>query len=64
MALLATTSLAARGRGEDALAEHGAIVSAIETRDGAAAAQALRDHISKAFVTRLKLDSGEVKSAV
>jgi DNA-binding GntR family transcriptional regulator len=64
MALLATTSLAAEGRGEDALAEHGAIVGAIEARDGEAAAKALRDHISKAFVTRLKLDSGEVKSAI
>ncbi|PKQ11123.1 MAG: GntR family transcriptional regulator [Alphaproteobacteria bacterium HGW-Alphaproteobacteria-1] len=64
MALLATTSLAAEGRGEDALAEHGAIVSAIEARDGEAAAKALRDHISKAFVTRLKLDSDEVKSAI
>jgi DNA-binding GntR family transcriptional regulator len=64
MALLATTSLAAEGRGEDALAEHAAIVRAIEARDGEAAAKALRDHISKAFVTRLKLDSGEVKSAI
>jgi len=64
MALLATTSLAAEGRGEDALAEHDAIVGAIEARDGEAAAQALRDHISKAFVTRLKLDSGEIKSTV
>ncbi len=64
MALLATTSLAAEGRGEDALAEHDAIVSAIETRDGDAAARALRDHISKAFVTRLKLDSGELRSTV
>ncbi|MET4101234.1 DNA-binding GntR family transcriptional regulator [Roseovarius sp. MBR-78] len=64
MALLATTSLAAEGRGEDALAEHDAIVTAIETRDGDAAAKALRDHISKAFVTRLKLDSGEIKTTV
>jgi DNA-binding GntR family transcriptional regulator len=64
MALLATTSLAARGRGEDALAEHGAIVTAIEARDGEAAARALRDHISQAFVTRLKLDSGEIKATV
>ena len=64
MALLATTSLAAVGRDEDALREHDAIVTAIEAHDGDAAAQALRDHISKAFVTRLKLDSGEVQSAV
>ncbi|MGR3586515.1 MAG: GntR family transcriptional regulator, partial [Pseudooceanicola nanhaiensis] len=33
MALLATTSLAARGRDEVALAEHGAIVDAIRDRD-------------------------------
>jgi DNA-binding GntR family transcriptional regulator len=64
MALMATTSLAAEGRGDDALAEHDAIVSAIEARDAPAAAEALRDHISKAFVTRLKLDSGEIRSAV
>ena len=60
MALLATTSLAAEGRDEVALAEHRAIVDAIAGRDEAAAGLALRDHISKAFVTRLKLDSGGV----
>lgn len=57
MALMATTSLAAQGRGEIALAEHQAIVDAIMHRDEDAAYQALRDHISVAFVTRLKLDS-------
>ncbi len=57
MALMATTSLAAQGRGEIALAEHLAIVEAIARRDEAAAYRALRDHISVAFVTRLKLDS-------
>ncbi|MGB5869757.1 MAG: GntR family transcriptional regulator [Albidovulum sp.] len=57
MALLATTSLAAEGRSVTALAEHDAIVSAIEAGDGAAAQTALRAHISKAFETRLKLDS-------
>lgn len=64
MALMATTSLAAVGRDSDAIAEHDAIVRAIETRDDAAASDALRAHISKAFVTRLKLDSGEVASTV
>ncbi|MCZ0812817.1 MAG: GntR family transcriptional regulator [Pseudomonadota bacterium] len=64
MALMATTSLAAMGRPEDALKEHDAIVSAIEARDYAAAGDALKQHISKAFVTRLKLDSGEVDSIV
>lgn len=57
MALMATTSLAAQGRGEIALAEHQAIVDAITKRDEDAAYRALRDHISVAFVTRLKLDS-------
>ena len=57
MALLATTSLAAEGRGETALAEHQAIVDAIGAGDGEAAQTALRAHISKAFETRLKLDA-------
>ena len=58
MALMATTSLAAVGRDEDALAEHDEIVSAIETRDTDRAYAALKSHISKAFVTRLKLGFG------
>jgi DNA-binding GntR family transcriptional regulator len=62
MALMATTSLAAEGRGEVALAEHAAIVTAIENRDEMGAYHALKDHISKAFVTRLKLDSGTLRS--
>jgi DNA-binding GntR family transcriptional regulator len=61
MALMATTSLAAEGRGETALAEHGAIVDAIARGDGGAAYDALRAHISRAFETRLKLDAGEVR---
>ena len=64
MALMATTSLAAVGRDEDALKEHTAIVAAIHEGDVATATEALRSHISKAFVTRLKLDSGEVESTV
>lgn len=63
MALLATTSLAAEGRGDDALAEHEAIVSAIAAGDGDLADKALRDHISKAFVTRLKLDAAAVENS-
>ncbi|MGH1577425.1 GntR family transcriptional regulator [Planktotalea sp.] len=58
MALMATTSLAADGRGEVAMDEHQAIVQAIAHRDEDAAQNALRSHISVAFVTRLKLDSG------
>lgn len=57
MALLATTSLSAEGRSATAVGEHDAIVTAIEARDGAAAHQALRAHISMAFETRLKLDA-------
>ena len=57
MALLATTSLAAEGRGARALDEHEAIVRAIEARDGAAAEAAIRHHISVAFETRLRLDA-------
>lgn len=63
MALLATTSIAAEGRGADTLEEHGQIVEAIEAGDGAAAYKALRDHISKAYVTRLKLDAEKVQAA-
>ncbi|MEM7641592.1 MAG: GntR family transcriptional regulator [Pseudomonadota bacterium] len=54
MALMATTSLAAKGRGEVALAEHRDIVDAIAARDGDRAAQTLRDHLSKAFEVRLR----------
>ncbi|MEZ5722738.1 MAG: GntR family transcriptional regulator [Paracoccaceae bacterium] len=63
MALLATTSLAVEGRSEKAIAEHEAIVSAIEARDGEAAADALRRHISSAFATRLRLDSASAEKA-
>ena len=62
MALLATTSIAAEGRGRETLEEHEAIVRAIEAGDGDAAYQALRDHISEAFVTRLKLDAQAVEA--
>ncbi|WP_376874399.1 GntR family transcriptional regulator [Albirhodobacter sp. R86504] len=63
MALLASTSLAAEGRGETALAEHKAIVDAIGAGDGEAAQLALRAHISKAFETRLKLDAASSQRA-
>lgn len=57
MALMATSSLAAEGRGEIAQSEHDGIVAAIEARDEEAAERALRDHISVAFMTRLKQDA-------
>ncbi len=59
MALMATTSLAAQGRGVIAQSEHDAIVAAIEARDADAAHDALREHISVAFMTRLKQDAGQ-----
>ena len=58
MALMATTSLAAPGRGAMALAEHGAIVDAIAARDEAGADAALRAHLSNAFETRLRQEAG------
>lgn len=62
MALLATTSLAAEGRSRGTLSEHETIVAAIARGDGDAADAALRDHISAAFVTRLKLDATAVEA--
>lgn len=54
MALMARTSLAAAGRGEDAMEEHAAIVDAIGARDGDRAAGALKAHLSTAFQVRLR----------
>lgn len=54
MALMARTSLAAAGRGEDAMEEHAAIVDAIAARDGNRAANALKAHLSTAFEVRLR----------
>lgn len=62
MALMATTSLAAEGRGEIAQAEHDKIVSMIEARDEAGADAALRAHISVAFVTRLKQEAARLEA--
>lgn len=57
MALMDTTSLAVEGRGIAALEEHAAIVEAIAAGQGDAADTALRDHISRAYETRLRLDA-------
>ena len=57
MALMATTSLAADGRGAVAVEEHQAFVKAIANGDSTEASEKLRDHISVAFITRLKQDS-------
>lgn len=57
MALMARTSLAAKGRDTVSLDEHQEIVDAIAGRDGERAEAALRRHISMAFETRLKEDA-------
>ncbi|MEL6518661.1 MAG: GntR family transcriptional regulator [Pseudomonadota bacterium] len=57
MALMATTSLAAEGRGKVALEEHTQIVDAIAGQDGDAAYAAFKAHISHAFETRLRRDA-------
>ncbi len=59
MALMATTSLAAAGRSEVAVAEHDAVVKAISVGDGEAAYLALKGHISRAFEARLRQDAEE-----
>jgi len=59
MALMATTSLAVKGRGEPALQEHRTIIDAISARDGDAASAALKAHLSEAFVVRLRYDGSE-----
>lgn len=62
MALMATTSFAAEGRDEVALAEHAQIAEAIAAGDGDAAHAALKSHISKAYETRLRVDAGELRT--
>ena len=63
MALLASTSIAVEGRPTDTLEEHERIVKAIENGDGDAADKALRDHISQAFIIRLRLDAEAVEAS-
>jgi len=63
MALLASTSIAVAGRPLDTLEEHEIIVRSIENSDGDAADRALRDHISQAYVIRLRLDAEAVEAA-
>lgn len=62
MALMANTSFAAEGRDEVAIAEHEEIVEAIARRDGEAAHAALKNHISRAFETRLRVEAGEIRT--
>ena len=55
--LLATTSLAAEGRGPVALEEHQEIVTAIKERDGEDVCTAANVHLTQASVTCLKHDA-------
>ena len=55
LALLSTTTLAVPGRSAASVAEHDAIIRAIEARDEDAAEAAARRHISNAYVSRLKI---------
>ena len=61
MALMATSSLAVHGRGAIAQDEHDNIVKMIEQRNEDGADEALRLHISVAFMTRLKQDAARRK---
>lgn len=63
MALMATTSLAAAGRSEIAVAEHAAVVEAIAKGDGDAAYEGLKGHISRAFEARLRQDAEDAAKA-
>jgi len=64
MALLANTSIAATGRSQDTLIEHADIVDAIARGDGDGADVAVREHISRAFITRLRLDAQRAEREV
>jgi len=57
MALMASTSIRAEGRGRATREEHQGIVDAIAARDGEAADRALKSHISRAFEVRLRMDA-------
>lgn len=57
MALLGPTTYILRSRPQTALSEHGAIVQAIENRDGSAAEKAAREHIRAAQRARIRLDN-------
>lgn len=57
LALLSGTTLASPGRGRQSIAEHDAIVAAVEARDEAAAESAARSHIVNAYKTRLRQEA-------
>ena len=55
MLILGPTSMAAEGRATEAIAEHEAILAALASRDGATAEQAMRAHMERAQLARLRL---------
>ena len=57
LALIETTRLAISGRSEVAFDEHRAVLRVITARDEDGAYKALRNHISNAFVARLKIEA-------
>ena len=57
MALMTTTSLAAKGRSEIAIGEHATVVEAISAGDGDSAYSELKGHISRAYEARLRQDA-------
>lgn len=63
MALVARTTLALEGRAPESLDEHAHMVDAIRAGDGEGAAQALRDHISRAYEARLRADAELIGTA-
>lgn len=59
LALLSATTLAVPGRGVESVAEHDAVIRAIEARDADAAEAAARRHISNAYAARLQITAAE-----
>ncbi len=59
LVLLSGTTLAAPGRGAASVAEHDAIVRALERRDEDGAESATREHIANAFRTRLRMEAAD-----
>ena len=57
LALLSATTLADRARQRQSLEEHAEIIAAIRGRDGDAADDAARRHISNAYRVRLEIDA-------
>lgn len=58
LALLSTTSLSVPGRGAESIGEHDAIIREVAARDENAAEEAMRRHISNAYVSRLRIIAG------